>query len=358
MISEVLLIGAILVMAVVVCLLFCYLLALLDIGFTIIPEGEIKFIVVGGDLRQILVNVTGYGAVGKEDGEKWIEKESMPIWAWTDPRTWLRKWFNIYGPFFWPLWTVHKYRFEWDMLKPIKGKPGEYEIDPRDEVVNSMYQMFTYPVKVTGAELADKIAIDMVVNVTLVTVRPELAIFRLKGKWFERVREIIQGRISKFCQTVTFDELFPVKNEPGTQTGDSQLAKLTEEAKKENPVLLKTTGVEVEECNFVSFAIAEGSGHEEVVAATRALALAQMKGRATLETAQYKARAIALVGKARAEVIEAQVAASDEETVRMLAMATAIEKFSGQVLNVGGGKMGIMPTVQTEPNRSKNKPNP
>ncbi len=334
-----------------------YVLASLDMFFTFVPEGEIKFIMKGEGLAEdgVLCNVQGWKYdKGSRKIEQGNNEESRKGFKW-----WLHSWTGIYGPFLFPFKSVHEYKFTWDQWEQVAGS-ADLKIVRRSESVDSMYFEFTYPVKVEGVELKGNMTISVVGNVTVRAVDPYRAIFQLKGSWYLPLLAAIDGGISDYCREKDFDEF-----QKAPKSGpDSDITKAVLGINKDSvlPVLvdtlagrgvITTAGVEVVNYDFASF---EFSGEaKDVREATQALSIATAKGLATVATAKAKAESITLEGNAEASVIAKQVNAGGYAVVVSRNMARAISEFGGSVLGLGSTQM---PNITLDSNSTGRRRNP
>ncbi len=339
--------------------LTAYALAHYDIIFTLVDEREIKFVTAGGDLRYILINVKNKTIDGDrsivDDNTSGFRKILNP---------WKYGWFGIYGPFFWPIYTIHEYKFEWAEWEKKKTDTGEYKIRMREpEVVDSMYHLFTYPIETKGVELLSGFTVDIVGEITFEAIDPELAVFALKGKWFLKAVNVVNGAIDNCCKNPKIPDYTSFNSEDKQVLISEYLRRFQSVTrdpvtKEYENVLIRVAGVRVAAYNYVSSTPA-GSDAESVKA-QKAKELATLNGEALFETSKYQAKGIREVGGAEAEVLDKQKTAVGSENMPhyLQSRATAkLAEFKGQVLNIGGtGSPTIVNLPPVNPIKTKGTP--
>lgn len=274
-------------------LLAVFVLAKLDVFFTFVNEGEIKFLDRGETLHQTLVNVRGM----KLEGEKLI---SGPTPASRNPLT---RWLGIRGPFLWPIYKVHEYDFAWDKLVQDVSDPkmaaseAPWKIERRKRPVRSLFFQFIYPVAATNLEMKDQLKISVFGTVTAQVVVPYIAVYLLKGNWFPAFIAAIEGAIADYVKDFNYAEFIAVKKE-GNDSTLSLAVRLPDIVNS----LQDSVGVVPSAYNFLSFSIADDP-NAEIKKATEATKLAEENGRALVAKATKEAEAKGIQALADANYI-------------------------------------------------------
>lgn len=336
-----------------------YYLAKVDIFFTFVPEGEIKFIVKGETLHRILTNIRGCNLDANnnivKDKSGTLNNNGMNL---------LTRWFGIYGPFWYPLYKVYWYKFAWDEMAQETGSAEaiqntEWRPYRRQEQVPSLFFQFVYPVVATNVELGDQLRINIRGTVTAQVECPYTPIFLLKGDWFPPFSAAIEGALSDYARNLTYAEFIAAE-----KGGDSAPISKAVRSRLVTAGLRKSVGVIPVAFNYHSFELVDGP-QAAIRKATEAAALAEAEGKAAVAKAaaearaleiesEAKAAAITALGAAQAKAWELQRQAAGGETNLLIARekrdaAGEIGKgFGGNTLVVGGSATPLINTDGTK----------
>ncbi len=156
-------------------------------GFTIVEEGTAKIVLYGKGFENLLIQWKGRSF----DSKTWdvVEERKRHLLGGI-------RWYG-----FWPLWTIHKYRFRWKSPRP------DGTIVDHDEVLNSvLLKDFVYAIEIKGAEERDKIPLDITLLLTVRVVNPYKALFKVQD-WLELVMNRTAPLFREYVARHTYEEL-------------------------------------------------------------------------------------------------------------------------------------------------------
>lgn len=340
-----------------------YTLAFFNIFFTFVSEGQYK-VLRKGETYYGAVGSVHMHAVNPRTGEirKLQPGEKDPYLSFADELFGLLgiRWIGI-----WPFITVYKYPFKWiQVLFTSTGElSGGFEVKKRDEVVGSIFHLYTYAARIIGAESKENIPFDLVLAVTTKVINVRSALFSIPSKdgWLNRVLADVHSAVRQRVKTLTVDELF--KTVRGTSNPDdllgfeSELIEFISKGGPRTPGTIGLVGVEVIGIKVLSVT-ASGTNSDEITKALEATKIAQENGRATVAAAEAQATATRLAADASAYTIITEADAQGHRVDRVLSPALqlpgganvfvaeaqrdAIKGSKAQTLVLGGTSPGLM----------------
>lgn len=337
-------------------ILVIYLAAKENLQATFIETGEIKFVVRGEGLERVLENIDGFHH-NEATGEI---VEDHP--GFHRHNTFLEEWLGIYWvSILYPIKRIHRYPFEWPKLL-IGGHPhdsskggvvkiggeGNYAIQHRDESVDSLYFRYTYPVYSEEVELKDNFKVDILLNVTFQIVFPAIPIFILKGKWLAPAMAAINGALADLVREYDLEGFRHIEKQAAGNPLETEVFKVNGEQVRDGeygPGIIKSFGVKVHKVDFIKYDLSEK--YREVVEASTAEKVAELKARAAIKTAEGAARTIELEQGAEAAMLRRLLEAASTHPMGGEVLVEQIKTkglaaFQGQVLSLGGTPTGVM----------------
>ena len=173
----------------------------LGIWFTKVEEGQIKVVILGGNAVRYIGVIQGYKC-DSDTGEITEKDTHKPS----------RGWFG-YGYHFmhWSPWAkVHKYEFKWPKL--IEKKGGGYEVELRDEEVDSLFHRYQYPVVADDIKTFDQVQIKVIVLVMLQATDASLALFPL-ANWLAVASGHIRSVVRSYAGKTKYQKIASGENE-------------------------------------------------------------------------------------------------------------------------------------------------
>ncbi|MEX0931292.1 MAG: hypothetical protein WDZ88_00920 [Candidatus Paceibacterota bacterium] len=325
---------------------------------TYVNPGKIKIILKGGNIHDVLVNQEGL----RYDKEARQIRSGEPDFK----KNLLWRLFGIYWVgFTFPLYRVHKYKFEWDEF--TLKQSGEYAVESRAEETKELYWRYTYPVIARDVELEGNITVDIGINIQFEAIDPITAVFVLEGTWLAQATAAIEGALNSFTTTggkedgkgITFAELRRIDK--------SKLVEFIMNLNKEignNPGIIEAFGMKIVKVDFKYFQL---SGESKTVQeALLAQEIARQQGLARIIAAQKDAEAIVILaeanktrfskeGQGRAAGLKSQLNVADKygsEGIGALNTQNFSEGISG-ASTIAVGQGGILPTLNVGEDRPK-----
>ncbi len=371
-------------------------MSLKNISFTQVPQGEIVVVMIGKEVYRFLGNIKDHW-VDQKTGEIWRTKEFNDGFDNIGPngeKNMSRKkdvpsnqpigFKGIYWMGLWPFTQVHVYPFKWNKWdKPEKTKEGkaiEFDIQPRNEKVDSLYFMSGYAFKVHGAETKEKIPVDVILVLVVRVTNAMTALFGVKNGWYATLDGKVLGSGRDFIGITKIDELTKLQHEEGDipSGDDTTEAHITRksflrkmmyinddpntpedpEHPRGNEGIRRTLGVEIVSASFMRYditdpAVAQGI-KDKMLLAFNAAETARAQN---IETG-WRVKRITDEGAARAGAIQAaaeavrdnplaaRIAVAEKQTEGVLAVAKAIGEQTGLKTLILG--KGAMPTINVD----------
>jgi hypothetical protein len=345
-----------------------YLMSLKNIFFTQVPQGEIVTVMIGGDAEMFLANIQPH----------WIDKKTGLIWrahalndgfddidhngnsgtrVKTRPGNISSGFHGIYWLGVWPFAKRYVYRFRWNKWEK-KTKSSEFDIQERDELVDSVYHMSAYAFPVKGAKDIDKIPVDSKIVTTTRVVNTSQLLFGVKNGWFTDLDGKIESTVRDFIGSVTIDELTEVQHEegqapkPGAKAFIEKIRLLNSDSVG-NKSILRTLGIEIVSSSFRSYEISDGPLKTGLQGATTKVFVAEQEALAFDKQTAANVKRITDEGVATAGAAKEYAAAlatnphaidlalASEARKGVEAMAAAIKDNKGTLV-LGNG---VLPTI-------------
>lgn len=310
-----------------------YSLSTLDVFFTRLESGSIKFIKTGDGLREIIYNTPGYKLV---DGKSGI-KEFQP----TDEKQ-KRPWLGLYWIGLPPFAKVHKFKITKETENPTGKTPEDWILGGKEEfIVDSLRFIFPRPYVLKAVELKDRTSVDVLVLAKFEVVRPFVPVFYFKGKFFENAGADIRATIIDILKEYTLEK-FVTEAKKGEEGG--VLAVMKEPNGIFNKTLIEQVGLRITGISIPQYDPSDKALREAMNART----IAKEQGQAIIATANANAEAqerLAIAQriqikemvegfggdtKATAEVMRAQALAGGSITTLVDGKASAVVPVGGE----------------------------
>lgn len=353
----------ILSMSVIVMLPFIFFgLARKDVFFTLLASNEMKFVVSGeGTLEKILLNLDEYRIEnGEIKSNKWTDPNGDP--QTTDvKKPILARLFGIWWVGIPPFRKIHSFSIEKQKEKDViteNDKPEKWIVKGETEPTESLRFTFPRPFVLIGAELKDRLTINLLVICKFEVVKPAIPVFVFKGKFFDNAGSILKGAIIDKCSELNINEF--VEKPKGEIKG--LLSDLKDSDGDLNKALVSQVGIRLVGISIANY----DPSDKEVVKAITQNALAKQKGDADITKAEKDAKATVitataektaqnLLTEARAERIKQTVAnllatgADANIIARAAADILRTEAVAGEKSKIttwvdGGGSSVVIPT--------------
>lgn len=330
--------------------------------------GEIKFVVEGGKIIKVIMDVPGM--VYNVALDLIVEPESIPS------RSGFMAWFYrlmakrykieggsqtgiAYVSIFYPVVRVLTWDFHWLKLEPKTKREDEQTaileryniVDKHDPNTSSLYYEYNYPVHVIDIELQMNTKISVMLVITLVVRRPVYLIGNLKGKFMPQVTSEVSGLVDNGLSHMTIEDW-------RNSNKEKEIDKIF---KKKKTIL--HGGFGVKGVSYVTFdyagntpeiikainarQVATEEGKAKVIAAEQDAMAAEQEKKATISRGQGEAEALRLKNEAiHSSPHGAAIYMADRQV-------DAINAFGGSTLVLGDNKSMI--SVPADNSRSKGK---
>ncbi len=176
-----------------------YALATVNIFFTLLESGNIKYIYRGDTLRRIIADVKGKMLKGHilvplTDGE-------------VEPKESWEKRFGIYWIGIPPFASIKSFKIKPRRAKEeLAGKPITEWIEEKPEITaDSLRGVFPRPFLLEKVELEDRQIVDLIVVGKFAVVDAYTPVVELKGAFFELAGSILRGAVNDILEKFTMD---------------------------------------------------------------------------------------------------------------------------------------------------------
>jgi regulator of protease activity HflC (stomatin/prohibitin superfamily) len=336
-----------------------FLLAQVDILFTTVKTGEMKFVIRGETRHRVLLNVPGYYFDDKTG--KIVLK---PPKGYGDDRSLiarlLERLFGIWWLGFPPFYSLKSFHLDGESwVKDEKFKTKKYDSEER---LYSLQVSHIYALLATEVELGDNFLVDIAADVTLRVINPDRAIFALGGTYLYSVLQALRGGINDYANNKKYDEFRVEDKSLPTSEFAKALMSLNSSLGLGQPGLEEAYGISIEKVAFGEQRLSPTQEQERVQAAVHAAAIALQEGEGRVnkakkdaEAAEHAAKAIKRVGLAQSAVERSRHKSTGGSNEVMVAeqqreAAAALATFHGQTLVTGSGT-GVMVNTPTTPPR-------
>lgn len=163
---------------------FFYALSGMDIFFTRLGSGDIKFIMRGDSLVKTIHNVAGKKLINGRfengiESKSWLN-EKIGIW-----------WIGI------PPWSsIHQFEVKKEKENPAGTTPDTWITVGEKVAVNYLRFTFPRPFVMRAVELKDRTTVDLLVVCKFEVEEPYIPVFLFKGGFFENAGSIIRAKIN------------------------------------------------------------------------------------------------------------------------------------------------------------------
>lgn len=201
------------VLMVVSVIVSIYLLAEVNLFFTIVAEGTAKVVKKFGKFERCLISYHGHHLSKDGDVTK-DEDKNRPLFGGL-------RWVGI--PF---IYSVHEYRFTWTSLEQVKTSDGgtEDKMVTADEYLDYiLVQEDVYVSKVEKVETAELVPVDVVLLLTVAVKNPRKALFDVQH-WLEATQNQIRPTVREFVGTKKYEVLIKEKAAAGDAISESTKA--------------------------------------------------------------------------------------------------------------------------------------
>lgn len=252
-------------------------LAKLDVFWTFLALGEIKAVVSGeGNPIAILANLQDHHV------------EKMEIVEGSPKKTFLQKRFGIYR-IGWPPAKIQEFEFTHERINPEIG-PKTLSSDwiKRDSMPKKTKVLLwdiPHSYMIPSIEFADQFQADVLFESRSRVVKPLIAIFIRKGKFFDFMAEYVNAGVIEVLREIPYSEFIKQEKTDGSNLSQSILAKINlKVASSDDSRLLKSVGL-----NMVGGFISRFEAPREITEALEAQKKATLAGKARIEAAKQDA---------------------------------------------------------------------
>lgn len=312
--------------------------------FGTIKEGQVKTVMCGGIATKFFGRIKGH-KVNEETGE--ITEDPTP--QQIGP---LEEMFGVRWIGFYPWNTIYHYRFRWNKWAKPTGK-ADYEIVPKDEIVDSIYFRAPYALVIKDLETSDRLGVTAEVLFTVKIINARTALF-LTSDWLASTSAQVTAAVRDFFGQRDYNGLLRLQNEINSKSVVGAVAEFVIAIKSlndsgfGNDALPNKLGVCIDDSSLLSIEIGEPKG--ELAQATQKKYVAEREAEEKLikaeaeanrirKEAKARAEEIDLIGKAEADSLEKAFKAVDKngEVLVGLKAAEAVEKTRVNTLALGQG---------------------
>ena len=230
--------GAAIVLVPVMILAIVYLLAINDMFWTILREGQAKTFLQGGQFWKMIMSLGGHdfkseGEMTSHNVDYWditeVSHESEPAsedgsgdedWSWelfrknflnTFPFLTGIRWVGV-----WPFQTVYTYSFTFASIEQQAGEGGEVKNmlkvtehdDPGIDYI--LVQSDIYGHVMQGMETQSNMEVDVIIAFRARVINPYKALFRI-NKWLEAIENRVTQELRPIIGELTFDQVVSLK---------------------------------------------------------------------------------------------------------------------------------------------------
>lgn len=278
-----------------------YALGKMDMYFTLLKSGDIKFIMRGETLHKTICDIRGFELVNGKL-EPTTEKQPHP-------------WFGLYWIGFSPFASIHRFPISKERENPSGKTPEEWiERDPEEKRVSSLRFTFPRPYVLMNVELSDRIAVNVLVVAKFEVVNPYIPVFLFKGKFFENAGAILRASVIDILKRYDLDKF--IVAEKGEVAGI--LAEMKIPDGPFNTELIRQVGLRLVGISIPQY----DPSDKDVIAAMNAQTIAKEKAKALVAEATGHANQLKIRVNADALAAERMAKARGKrihETVKAMA---------------------------------------
>lgn len=188
-----------------------YALATVNIFFTFLESGNIKYIYHGDTLWRIIADVKG-----KKLDPPIIGHVLVPLTEGEEEqKKWWEKLFGIYWIGIPPFASIKRFKITRRIEEEeLAGKPMDKWIRDLKEVeVDSLRALFPRPFLLERVELSDRQTVNVLVVAKFEVVNAYTPVVELKGGFFELTSSLLQGAIIDTLKSLTMETLISAEKE-------------------------------------------------------------------------------------------------------------------------------------------------
>jgi len=315
-----------------------------DTFFSTIKEGQVKVSRRGGIATFFFGKIKDH-TIDEKTGEIIKGKDTRPEKFW-EKKLGVR-WIGLY-----PWNTIYHYRFRWNKwAKPVEKT--DYEIVPRDEIVDSVYFRAPYALKLVDLETSDRLGVTSEIVFTIKMKNIKTALF-LTSDWLANTSAEISAAIRDFFGQRNYNDLIVMQNEINSKSVSGAISEFVSAIKTlntsgfGNEALPDKFGVEIDDISLLSIEIGEPKG--ELAKATHKKYVADREAEVVKVAAEAEASKIRVVAEADAKKIELldettagalrklhEALGMDGDQIGLVKLAGAIDEAGTQTVVLGGG---------------------
>lgn len=244
-----------------------YLFAHANMFSTFVPEGEIKFVVVGGNLHKVLLNVRDHR----------YNKTTHCLEKGHRRRGLLESWFGIRWMGIYPIKQLHTFKLMAAHLKEDPKKPILEWVTSEERTVESLRWRFPRAISVSDVELGkDRFRVNIVVLCSFQVHDPYYPVFVLKGGFFEPLEDAIRGAVIAYCSNPEMDYARFASEPKGPNSGFAQaILRVNDEGTIGSTLangIKEEFGIELFEIRLVAFDLSEKDKAAQVAAQAQEIA--------------------------------------------------------------------------------------
>lgn len=332
---------------------------------TFVKEGTIEFVVSGGALVDIFVNVRGYALakdgtivqVGEDTGRNVTAEDRKTVRKIGWLQRYLReKWGFYWVSLFFPWRRIHRFQIAREKIlsraqvstdAPIRERIRH---DPSPNFVDNLRFRFPRPFLVAGVETEDRFTTNLLLQGVIQVVNPYIPVFLLEGKFFAIIEAALSSALIQLLGKMTFAKFVAMTKEERSEFALSLLNINNEGGgDKTSRGLVQSAGVRIIDIWIEEFELDKGD--DKALEALKAGEIATKIGEADVKKAEKDREAAVLRAEGNAaEVSELMKAYSggDPATARIVA-GQVVSRNLGQNSNlrVLAGS-GAMPSIMID----------
>jgi len=321
--------------------------------FGTIKEGQFKVARRGG------INVLFFGKTrGQVIDEQTGEVTELAPGTAPKPAGYFERKFGVRWIGFYPWYSIYHYRFRWNKWARPPQKT-DYEIIPKDEVVDSVYFRAPYALVLRDLETSERLELTVEIVFTVKIVNVNTALF-LTSDWLANTSAQVTAAARDFFGLRDYNDLVKMQNEINSKSVQGNVSEFVEAMKSlnnkgfGNDALPVKFGVMIDDISLLSIEIGEPKGdlakstHAKYVAEREADAVkAKAEGEASkiLTIANAEAEGTRIVGLQKAaalKLLHSALGRKDGSQIGILKLSEALAEARTQTVMLGGNASPII----------------
>jgi regulator of protease activity HflC (stomatin/prohibitin superfamily) len=178
-------------------------LANMELFFTRLESGDIKFIMRGESLYRIIHDVRGKVLVMGDDGH-YIFKDG------DESKSWLNTRFGLWWIGVPPFARIHTFPITKERENAsAKDSAHWITVEEKEIQVSSLRFTFPRPYNLKEVELKDRLSVDVLVVAKFEVVKPYVPVFLFKGRFFENAGSILRAQVADHLNDMNLEDFIP-----------------------------------------------------------------------------------------------------------------------------------------------------